>query len=83
MRTERRTSGSARGDEKLAAERRYGAHRLLNRFMRPWSSATIRSCAADLSLWRGAGIAPWAASHEARKFGVRSAQDGRCQSLNA
>jgi hypothetical protein len=29
MRTERRKSGSARGDEKLAAEKRYGAHRLL------------------------------------------------------
>jgi len=30
MRTERRKSGSERGDEKLASERQHGAHRLLN-----------------------------------------------------
>ncbi len=29
------------------------------RFMRPWSSATIRNCAANLLLSRGEGIAPW------------------------
>lgn len=51
MRTERRKSGSARGDEKLAAERQCGAHRLLNRSMRQSSNETILSCAADLSWW--------------------------------
>ena len=30
MRNERRMSGSARGDEKPTAAKRYGAHRLLN-----------------------------------------------------
>jgi hypothetical protein len=58
MRTERRTSGSARGDEKLAAERRYGAHRLLNHFMRPSSSGMIRNSGANPSWLRGAAIAP-------------------------
>jgi len=58
MRTERRTSGSARGDEKLAAERRYGAHRLLTRFMRQWSSGMIRNCAANPSQSRYATAGP-------------------------
>jgi hypothetical protein len=50
MRIERRKSGSARGDEKLAAERRYGAHRLLNLFMHLSNNGTIRNCAASPSL---------------------------------
>ena len=47
MRTERRMSGSARGDERPAAARQCGVHRLLNRFTLRSSSATIRSCAAS------------------------------------
>jgi impB/mucB/samB family len=44
------------------------------RFMRPWSSETILSSAANPLLSPGAGIDQWcAASYEARKFGVRSA----------
>ena len=49
MRIERRKSGSARGDEKLAAERRYGAHRLLNRFTPRSNNETIQCFAENRS----------------------------------
>ena len=54
MRIERRKSGSARGDEKLAAERRYGAHRLLNRSTPLLNSEMTRRFAANQSSWHGA-----------------------------
>jgi len=57
MRNERRMSGSARGDEKPTAEKRYGAHRLLNHFMRLSNSATIRNSGTSLSSSRGGVIA--------------------------
>jgi len=55
MRTERRKSGSERGDEKLASERQHGAHRLLNRFMHRLNNGMTRNYAASLLLSHGAG----------------------------
>jgi DNA polymerase-4 len=63
MRTERRKSGSARGDERLAAERRYGAHRLLNHSMRPSNSGIDPSCGGSLSSSPGWGTDPWSVQH--------------------
>lgn len=75
MRTERRMSGSARGDEKPTAARQCGAHRLLN----PFYASVEQRDNPDLRgkpvivAWKGNRSVVCAASYEARKFGVRSA----------
>jgi len=79
MRTERRTSGSARGDEKPTAARQCGTHRLLN----PFYASVEQRDNPDLRgrpvivAWQGNRSVVCAASYEARDFGVRSAMPAK------
>jgi nucleotidyltransferase/DNA polymerase involved in DNA repair len=74
MRSERRKSGSARGDEKMAAEGRYYAHLLLNRSMllSNRDDPTLHGKPVVVA-WPGKRSVVCAASSEGRRVGVRSA----------